>query len=155
GGELPDVALRRDLEMANWGWAFLELWVRPSALRNTGARGAFQFVSPYRGLAYFEERDADIFFGRTGEVEELAEILRTEPVVAVVGDSGSGKSSLLHAGLIPRVRQQGLAGLPNWRIVSLRPGSQPGTNLMASLLRLEEGCAIDLPVPKDEALRFL
>ena len=45
-GLAPDAALDRDLEETNWSWAFLELWVRPSALKDTGKRGAFQFASP-------------------------------------------------------------------------------------------------------------
>jgi hypothetical protein len=97
-GASPDAALERDLPETNWSWAFLELWVRPSALGGTGTRGAFQFTSPYKGLARFEERDADIFFGREAEVAELLHILHGAPVLAVVGDSGSGKSSLLQAG---------------------------------------------------------
>src|SRR5207244_2380471 len=104
-GDQPDQALRRDLEMANWAWAFLELWARPSALGDTGTRGAFQFVSPYRGLSSFQERDADVFFGREAEVAELLQLLEQEPVVAVVGDSGSGKSSLLQAGLAFHLRR--------------------------------------------------
>ena len=148
-GDSPDVAIDRSLEETNWTWAFLELWVRPSALADTGTRGAFQFVSPYRGLASFQERDADIFFGREAEVAELLQILRDEPVVAVVGDSGSGKSSLLQAGLAYAVRQQGLAGRTGWRIVSLRPGSQPARSLLASLLSVGDEPVTDLPAPAD------
>jgi|GEM_PF-3439715 len=148
-GDSPDVAIDRSLEETNWTWAFLELWVRPSALADTGTRGAFQFVSPYRGLASFQERDADIFFGREAEVAELLQILRDEPVVAVVGDSGSGKSSLLQAGLAHAVRQQGLAGRTGWRIVSLRPGNQPARSLLASLLSGGEEAVTDLPAPAD------
>ncbi len=69
-GDPPDVALERQLPETNWSWAFLELWVRPSALADVGSRGAFQFASPYKGLARFEERDADIFFGRESETAE-------------------------------------------------------------------------------------
>src|SRR5262249_57771400 len=115
-GRDPDEALERGLREDNWTWAFLELWVRPGALRGTGTRGAFQFPSPYRGLARFEERDAEIFFGRDAEVAELAQILASEPVLAVAGDSGSGKSSLLQAGLAYRGRRDGLAGRPGGRV---------------------------------------
>src|SRR5262249_58792581 len=97
-GELPDRAVRRDLEMANFGWAFLELWVRPSALGDTGTRGAFQFVSPYRGLNTFQERDADVFCGRDAEVTELTQVLARERLVAVVGGSGSGQTAACQAG---------------------------------------------------------
>jgi WD40 repeat protein len=147
-GKEPDEALCRDLEMANPCWAFLELWVRPAALGGTSSRGAFQFASPYRGLSRFEERDADIFFGREGEVAELLGILRTEAVVAVTGDSGSGKSSLLQAGLVHVVRQQGVADRPGWQILSLRPGYHPGRSLLTALLLGEEE-GMELPTPAD------
>jgi WD40 repeat protein len=143
-GATPDVALDRGLEEANWAWAFLELWARPSALGDTGTRGDFQFVSPYRGLALFREEDADLFFGRSAEVAELVQVLGTEPVVAVVGDSGSGKSSLLHAGLAHDVRRN----QPTWQIVSLHPGKQPAGSLRAALLGGGSSAA-DLPAPAD------
>jgi hypothetical protein len=142
-GRSPDEAIQRSLDEDNWAWAFLELWVRPRALEGTGARGAYQFVSPYRGLASFQERDADIFCGRGAEVAEVLGLLRDEPVLAVVGDSGSGKSSLLQAGLAPAVRQGGLGGQGGWRIVYLRPGSQPGRSLLGARL-LGEGAPDDL-----------
>jgi hypothetical protein len=76
-------------------------------------------------------------------VAEVLGLLRDEPVLAVVGDSGSGKSSLLQAGLAPAVRQGGLGGQGGWRIVYLRPGSQPGRSLVGALL-LGEGAPDDL-----------
>lgn len=132
-GKTPEDALATDDSEADWTWAFLELWVRPGALGGTKQRAAFQFVSPYRGLSSFTERDADLFFGRRAEVTELLNILRTEPAVGVVGDSGSGKTSLLQAGVVYAVRQNGLAGLERWRIVSLRPGYHPSQALLAAL----------------------
>jgi hypothetical protein len=115
------------LPLTNWAWAFLELWARPGVLGETSTQG------PYRGLAPFEERDAALFFGRDAEVHELWRLLNDEPAVAVVGDAGSGKSSLLRAGLVPAVRQRGLAGVRRWDVIVLRPGSQPATSLLAAL----------------------
>ncbi|MGI5484546.1 hypothetical protein [Streptomyces lavendofoliae] len=60
---------------------------------------------PYRGLTRFEPGDADVFFGRESLVDDLLELTRTHRCAAVVGPSGSGKSSLLRAGLIPALRQ--------------------------------------------------
>src|SRR5690349_12449880 len=62
---------------------------------------------PYRGLAPFEERDAELFFGREDDVERVAQVLRRRSVVAVAGPSGVGKSSLVRAGLVPRLRASG------------------------------------------------
>ena len=146
-GRPPEEALSAEGPEADWCWAFLELWARPGALGGTQSRAAFQFVSPYRGLSSFSEQDADLFFGRRSEVAELMQILRTDPVVAVVGDSGSGKTSLLQAGLVHASRRDGLAGSDRWRIVSLRPGYRPA---QALLMALKPGTT-DEPTP--EALK--
>jgi WD40 repeat protein len=132
-GRPPGEALTADRPESDWCWAFLELWARPGALGGTQQRAAFQFVSPYRGLSSFAEQDADLFFGRQGEVAELLQLLRAEPALAVVGDSGSGKTSLLQAGLVHAVRRDGLAGSDRWKIVSLRPGYRPAQALLNAL----------------------
>ena len=132
-GKPPEEAIAADRPETDWCWAFLELWARPGALAGTQQKAAFQFVSPYRGLSSFGEQDADLFFGRRAEVNELVQILRAEAAVAVVGDSGSGKTSLLQAGLVSAIRREGLAGSDRWRIVSLRPGYRPARALLAAL----------------------
>jgi WD40 repeat protein len=129
----PDAALPRNLAPPNWSWALLELWVRLGPLGKPEGRPALQYLSPYRGLAQFEERNADIFFGRRKELVELLQVLDSEPVVAVGGDAGSGKSSFLRAGLTFHVRLRGLARQAAWQIVLLRPGYQPAHNLLAAL----------------------
>ncbi|MGD9093774.1 MAG: adenylate/guanylate cyclase domain-containing protein, partial [Anaerolineales bacterium] len=86
--------------------------------------------SPYRGLATFREQDAGFFFGREGFSERLFKAVQAKPLVAViVGASGSGKSSVVYAGLLPTLRSEG-----NWLIATLRPGNQPFYALAASLL---------------------
>ncbi|MEU6223270.1 helix-turn-helix domain-containing protein [Streptomyces sp. NPDC047042] len=79
---------------------------------------------PYRGLARFEPHDSELFFGRETLVAELVELVREHRFVAVFGPSGSGKSSLLRAGLIPRLRQAAGAERPAV-IRVLAPGEQP------------------------------
>ena len=83
---------------------------------------------PFRGLLAYGEAQASTFFGRSREVAALAERLRDEPVVTVVGPSGGGKSSLIQAGLIPRLREQG-----PWTVVRLRPGAAPFRALVSAL----------------------
>ena len=80
---------------------------------------------PYLGLGAFSEETARHFVGREAEVERLLEILRAGHFVAVAGASGSGKSSLVHAGLVPAVRRGGIPGRSDWRIVSTTPGPHP------------------------------
>ncbi|MBW5420047.1 XRE family transcriptional regulator [Streptomyces sp. BG9H] len=81
-----------------------------------GDRGA---SPPYAGLRPFREQDAERFFGREQLVEELAGRLKRQRFVVVIGASGSGKSSLLHAGLVPRLRSTGAS------VVVLTPGWRP------------------------------
>ena len=77
--------------------------------------------NPYRGLEAFGEEHADVFHGRDDEVDRLAAVLDRQPLVAVVGRSGTGKSSLVRAGLLPRLRRGGV------RIVDLRAQPADGT----------------------------
>jgi WD40 repeat protein len=93
-------------------------------------------VSPYRGLETFDETHAEFFFGREGDVQRLLEHLKGERFLAVVGPSGSGKSSLVRAGLIPALRNGRIPGSERWSIATLRPGAHPLTALAAELVRL-------------------
>ena len=93
-------------------------------------------VCPYRGLEAFREEDADLFFGREEDVSRLVERLRATRFLAVLGASGSGKSSLVAAGLIPAVRRGALPGGESWRVLSLTPGAKPLTALAAQLRHL-------------------
>jgi hypothetical protein len=88
---------------------------------------------PYPGMMPFREADQERFFGREQEIDELVERLRSHPFVTVIGPSGSGKSSLVFAGLIPKLRQSGLFGAGNWRVISMRPGTTPLQTLQALL----------------------
>ncbi|WP_156722141.1 nSTAND1 domain-containing NTPase [Streptomyces apocyni] len=81
--------------------------------------------SPYRGLARFGPDDRAVFFGRDALVAELAEAVAQHRVVAVVGASGSGKSSLLRAGLIPALREETDAARRLAAIRVLTPGDRP------------------------------
>jgi WD40 repeat protein len=80
---------------------------------------------PYRGLARFEPGDADLFFGRDELTDRLLELTRSRRFTAVFGPSGSGKSSLLRAGLIPRLRNPDLATPQPVALRVLTPGEHP------------------------------
>ncbi|WP_405835246.1 helix-turn-helix domain-containing protein [Streptomyces sp. NBC_01518] len=92
-----------------------------AAMRETGDDAH----APYRGLARFEAGDADVFFGRDELVAQLIERVRTHRLVALVGASGSGKSSLLRAGLIPALQREGPIHRRPTGIRILTPGAQP------------------------------
>ncbi|MGW2918426.1 nSTAND1 domain-containing NTPase [Streptomyces angustmyceticus] len=91
-------------------------------------------ASPFRGLAPFQEADAESFHGREEESDELAAEVTAERQVCLVGPSGSGKSSLALAGVVPRLRAEGFS------VGVMRPasGSQPLSALAAALLPLLE-----------------
>ena len=93
---------------------------------------------PYRGLAAFDSSDHDLYFGRQRLLNELMARMAEVPLVAVVGSSGSGKSSLVCAGLIPALRSgRVLEGSDNWLILpTMLPGSNPLENLARTLLQL-------------------
>ena len=81
----------------------------------------------------FEAEDAQWFFGRERLVAELAAHLVTRPVIAMVGASGSGKSSLVRAGLLPALAEGALPGSERWRVVLTQPGAAPDADLRAAL----------------------
>ena len=96
--------------------------------------------NPYKGLRAFQEADADQFYGRDSLVERLLDRLdQTESearFLAVVGPSGSGKSSVVKAGLIPAFRAGRLSGSEEWFIIEMFPGTHPFEELEAALLRI-------------------
>ncbi|MEG4595376.1 AAA family ATPase [Microcoleus sp. F8_C2] len=94
---------------------------------------------PYRGLSAFREEDAPFFFGREAFTNQLAAAIHRKQLVAVIGASGSGKSSVVFAGLIPQLRSIGTGILPvlekeNWLIISYRPAERPFFSLATALI---------------------
>ena len=93
--------------------------------------------NPYKGLRPFDEADAADFFGREALtarlVTRLGEVARASGFLAVVGPSGSGKSSVVRAGLLPALRAGGLPGSGRWRIALLFPGARPFEELAAAM----------------------
>lgn len=87
---------------------------------------------PFCGLSAFAEADADRFFGRGEAVKALVEAVGREGVVLVAGPSGSGKSSLVLAGLVPRLKAGALPGSDGWRYL---PVVVPGADPLSALLR--------------------
>jgi WD40 repeat protein/DNA-binding SARP family transcriptional activator len=92
--------------------------------------------NPYKGLRAFGEADAADFFGRDALVGELMRALVNRRLVAVVGPSGIGKSSVVKAGLVPSLRSGALPGSEEWLVTDMFPGSYPYEELAAGLLRV-------------------
>lgn len=98
-----------------------------------GRGDALDEECPFRGLASFDEPDARNFFGREADVDAFLERLRHEPCLPILGPSGVGKSSFLHAGVVPRLR----ARAP-WTVLSFRPGAEPIAALARQVLLASE-----------------
>ncbi|HEY0068437.1 MAG TPA: NACHT domain-containing protein [Chloroflexia bacterium] len=84
---------------------------------------------PYPGMVPFQVSDAPFFYGRQQEIADLLLRLRNQHFLVVLGPSGSGKSSLVFAGLIPRLGAGTYWQPGTWHVLSLRPGSQPTATL--------------------------
>jgi serine/threonine protein kinase len=100
----------------------------------------FQPENPYKGLRPFESADFRDFFGRERLVKRLIQRLsetgNSTRFLAVIGPSGSGKSSLVKAGLIPAVWRGELAGSEKWFVVEMVPGARPLDELEVALTRI-------------------
>ena len=100
--------------------------------------------NPYKGLLAFKESDAPDFFGRDAEIEQLLAAGGANRLVAVVGPSGIGKSSVVRAGLIPALRSGRIPGSDQWFITDMIPGSHPFEELASALLRVAVEPSVDL-----------
>ncbi|MDJ0923454.1 MAG: extracellular solute-binding protein [Acidimicrobiia bacterium] len=123
--------------------------------------GDADLPNPYLGLRPFAEGDAGVFFGRERLTADLVDFLSqrgpTGRFLAVVGPSGSGKSSAVNAGLIPALRRGAVPGSNRWFIVSMYPGQYPFDALAAALRRISAGehASVDLTVLSAAAAAIL
>lgn len=109
--------------------------------------------SPFRGLAAFGAKHAPVFFGRSRETARAIDLWkdaagRGAPFLLVLGASGSGKSSLARAGLVPRLTAPGVVpGVDVWRVATMRPLEMPGGPIEVLATRLLDG---EANIPEDE-----
>ncbi|WP_192356027.1 adenylate/guanylate cyclase domain-containing protein [Mesorhizobium mediterraneum] len=134
---------RLSLEFVDLGEHRVKNIARPVHAYRVPLASEEQVTSPFRGLNPFEFENADLFFGRTRAIADCIERLEQQAAngkafLLIYGMSGSGKSSLLRAGLLPSITRPGaVAGINFWRRCLVRPsdGSDPVTSLAAGLLR--------------------
>jgi hypothetical protein len=112
-----------DVERWEERWRQADTQVRATATRSAEGVGR----APYRGLGAYEAHHAEWFFGRDRLIHRLAGLLAVRRVVVVSGQSGTGKSSLLRAGLTPRLGA--LPMRPAWLPIVMRPGRHPAAEL--------------------------
>src|SRR5262245_3442542 len=87
---------------------------------------ANELSNPFPGLRPFREDEEHLFFGRESQIDRIVDKLARTRFLAVVGTSGSGKSSLVNCGLRPALRRGLMADAgTSWRIVQFRPGAKP------------------------------
>ena len=123
--------------------------LEPADVRPDGGRGPIGADSafmppdpsnPYVGLRAFDDGDADEFFGRERLVHELVGRLADDTIrsrcLVIVGPSGSGKSSVVRAGLVPALRTGAVPGSADWFSTTMVPGRDPFESLEAALLRI-------------------
>ena len=92
-------------------------------------------VNPFVGLRAFEKNEDYLFFGRGAEISDLLQKFGKSRLLAVVGSSGSGKSSLVKSGLLPAIYSGFLSAGSNWHVALFRPGNDPIGNLTAELAK--------------------
>ncbi|NBC32037.1 MAG: AAA family ATPase [Alphaproteobacteria bacterium] len=128
--------------------ALLQSWIESHLIKGRLPTWPIELMdTPFRGLAAFGARHAPVFFGRSRETRQAVELLkdaaeRDTPFLLLLGPSGSGKSSLARAGLVPRLTAPGaVQAVDIWRVASMRPGEHadgPFAALAAQLLKSSE-----------------
>jgi len=121
-----------DIEIEDWGTgSTTSSYLMP-------ANAVENIQNPYKGLRAFQESDASDFYGRETLIKllltRMAEDHEYARFLAVVGPSGSGKSSVVKAGVLPALRQGGLPGSENWFVTEMLPGVNPLEELQTALL---------------------
>jgi len=89
--------------------------------------------NPFPGLRPFALKDSELFFGRATETDEVILKLLKNRYTTVIGPSGSGKSSLIFGGVLPKILQTKIRQSSEWRIISLRPGDDPFGNTASAI----------------------
>lgn len=126
------------------GYTAEQVGVLISQIRATFQPKPFDGTCPYVGLAAFQESDARYFFGRERWVADLLGRLAHTRYLLVGGASGSGKSSLVRAGLLPALKKGALPGSEHWLYGSLKPGRKPLDALATAISQLARN-----PAPRD------
>jgi len=97
--------------------------------------GPLETVCPYKGLAAYQPEDARFFHGREALIDEIVRRIQLNRILVVGGPSGSGKSSLVRAGLIPALKAGALLGSDTWRVALFTPGRDPLAELYFQVTR--------------------
>ena len=128
-------------------WPWFSKYIFDVAQAQTAAEATEK--APYKGLSTFTSEDVDYYYGREKEAQTFANRLRLTPLLAVVGPSGSGKSSFILAGVLPLLPK-------GWRAIVMRPGAAPlqmlASKLQIALQSLSAKSAIEMLVDEERLL---
>jgi DNA-binding CsgD family transcriptional regulator/WD40 repeat protein len=131
-------------EAAAFARAALQDWSALRASANVAETNGASGQCPYPGLRPFDADDAATFFGREEAVQRLLTRLESGRIVSVVGASGSGKSSLVRAGLVPALKRGALPGSQSWEIAVMTSGEEPLAELASKLAGLTSTSALSV-----------
>ncbi|MFN8413443.1 MAG: PQQ-binding-like beta-propeller repeat protein [Anaerolineales bacterium] len=114
-----------NIHIGNTGYTPEQVSILIKQIQSTFQPKPFDGRCPYKGLDVFEEEDAELFFGREKLVDDLVSRVKDSRTVFVTGPSGSGKSSLVRAGLIHALKQGAVKGSDRWLYATMKPGRDP------------------------------
>ena len=122
----------------------------PEAKTSYTSKQNTQIINPFPGLRPFSIEESHLFFGREGQSDVVLNHLAKNRFVAVIGASGSGKSSLMYCGVVPVLNGGFITEAGSrWKIITTRPGSAPISNLAESILKCEKE-----QLPEEEDLPY-
>lgn len=98
-----------------------------------GPKQDIRNFNPFPGLRPFAPEDNNLFFGREAEIDEAILKLLKNRYIAVIGTSGTGKSSLIYGGVLPKIMNLKIRESSAWKIISFNPGNDPFGNLAGAL----------------------
>ena len=134
GGNIGDIRIGHTI-----GYTADQVSVLLTQIKTEFQPKPFDRRCPYKGLDVFEEDDAELFFGREKLVEDLVSRVKESRTVFITGPSGSGKSSLVRAGLIHALKRGGIeeSYSERWLYASLKPGRDPIEAFVSAFSRLK------------------
>lgn len=119
------------------GYTAKQVSILITQIQSTFQPKPFDGHCPYKGLDVFEEEDAELFFGREKLVDDLVSRVKDSRTMFVTGPSGSGKSSLVRAGLLHALKQGKIKGSERWLYATMKPGRDPFESLASVFSRLK------------------
>ncbi|HKY52775.1 MAG TPA: ATP-binding protein, partial [Anaerolineales bacterium] len=132
GGNVRDIRIGHNI-----GYTAEQVSVLLKQITTTLQPKPFDGRCPYKGLEVFEEEDAELFFGRERLVNELVGRVKESRTVFITGPSGSGKSSLVRAGLIHALKHGAIRNSDRWLYETMKPGREPLKDLALAFSRLK------------------